>query len=142
MNKRKRLIAVGTFIAAYAVAYEAGSWGTVYLLDWWDPKFGNQRGNIAFGRDIMTFFLMIAVLSFLAGSAVHWRWIDSAQPGLLASSSAAVAVLSHSALLMFSILTREFHGYAWSMIGGLAFLFGGPAASAVLTFGFFSRHRT
>jgi hypothetical protein len=142
MNRRRYVLAVLSFTAAYAVAYEASNWGTIYLLDWWDPKFGDRRGNIAFGHEIMPFFLIVALISFLAGAASRWKRIGTAQSGLVAWSSAVVALVSQSALLLGGWLTKGSHGTVWVTISAWTLLLAGPAVLTMIVFTVASRRRS
>lgn len=90
----------------------------------------------------MPLFAVVALSSFLAGAAFHWKWIGTASLRLLAWSSAAVAIVSESALLSFSVLTRDSQVTGWVMFGAWALLLGGPATAALIVFGLLSRPKT
>lgn len=89
---RLLLVAFAAFARTHAAGLEATTWISVYLLDWWDSKFGDQAGNIQFSHLIMPLFVAVAIFSFAPAVAVHRRWIQTARPSAVASASAAAAL--------------------------------------------------
>jgi len=121
------LIAFATFAVTYAAGFEATSWISVYLLDWWDPKFGDQAGNIRFSHQIMPLFVAVAMFSFAAAVALHRRWIQTARPRTVGWAAPAAAILSHSAEFLFGVATRD-RVSTMVVIVGWSLLLAGPAA--------------
>jgi hypothetical protein len=131
---RLLLIAFAAFGVAHAALFEATTWISVYLLDWWDPKFGDQAGNIRFSHQIMTLFGAAAIFSFAPAVALHRRWIQTAPPRIVAWASAAGAILSHSAQFAFGLATRHIPVSGAVMIVGWSLLLAGPAVFGTAAF--------
>jgi hypothetical protein len=124
---RLLLITFAAFAVTHAAAFEATTWVSVYLLDWWDPKFGDQAGNIRFSHQVMPLFVAVAILSFAPAVALHRRWIQTARPRTVAWASAAGAILSHSAQFLFGVATRDRPVSSAVMIVSWSLLLAGPA---------------
>ena len=124
---RGLILALVAFTVAYSAAYLATNWIAVYLLDWWDPKFDGRRGNIVFGQEIMPFFVVVAVVSFLFAVSFHWPWLRIAQSKTLVWASAGGAVLAHSAEFLLNVALRDVDGGAALTVINWILLLSGPA---------------
>jgi len=131
---RLLLVAFAAFVVTYAAGFEATTWISVYLLDWWDPKFGDQAGNIRFDHQIMPLFVAVAFFPFVPAVALHRRWIQTARPRTVAWASAAGALLSHSAQFLFGVATRDRPVSGVLMIVGWSLLLAGPAVFGTTAF--------
>jgi hypothetical protein len=131
---RLLLIAFAAFAGAHAAGFEATTWISVYLLDWWDPKFGDQAGNIRFDHQIMPLFVAVGIFSFAPAVALHRRWIQTARPRTVAWASAAGAILSLSAEFLFGVATRDRPASGAVMIVGWTLLLAGPAVFGTTAF--------
>lgn len=131
---RLLLVAFAAFAVTHAAGFEATTWISVYLLDWWDPKFGDRAGNIRFSHEIMPLFVAVSIFSFAPAVALHWRWIQTARPRTVAWASAAGALLSHSAQFLFGVATRDRPVSGVVMIVGWSLLLAGPAAFGTAAF--------
>ena len=61
------VVAATLFTVAYGLGAELTNYVSVYHLGMIDPKFGDARGNLDFGRGLLPLFVPIATASFLAG---------------------------------------------------------------------------
>src|SRR5688572_28935027 len=119
-----------TFVVLAAGIGEIGNWISVYWLGLWDPKFGDQRGNIEIGRQALPIFLAVAVASCCGGAWSHRSWLNTR----LAKAVSAGAITSVALGLLFWGLvsaTRNLNGAAESVsifIGQLI-VFAGPAGT-------------
>jgi hypothetical protein len=130
------------FPLTYCVLYEALNWFSVYVLDWWDPKFGDRRGSIAFGHQLLPVFLSVAVVSHAVGFAVCWRRARELSPARLALAGIVAAALAETAAFLFSLATRgrgANPGMTLTLIGP-ALLFLGPGAFTAVTLSMTTRH--
>lgn len=121
------------FAVAYALAFEASSWVGVYWLDWWDGKFGDRAGNIAFDHQLLPFFAGLALLSHLFASIPLRQRLRGAPAGRLAAVGVAAAVAAHGTWFLFAVATRSVgvHG-AWAgaaHTAGMFLLVGGPGVA-------------
>ena len=131
---RLLLVAFAAFAVTDAAGFEATTWISVYLLDWWDPKFGDQAGNIRFDHQIMPLFVAVAIFSFAPAVALHRRWIQTARPGTVGWASTAAAILSHSAEFLFGVATRDRPVSGAVMIVGWTLSLAGPAVFGTTAF--------
>ena len=120
-------LALIAFTFAYSAAYEATNWISVYLLDWWDPKFGGRRGNIDFGHMLMLPFVVVALVSFLFALVFHWPWLRTAPSKPVMWASAGGALLANSAVFLFNLALREVDGGSALAVINWILLLGGPA---------------
>lgn len=122
------------FAAVYAAAFEAVDWVSVYVLDWWEPKFLSREGNIQFGREIMPLFLAASTVSYAFGAARHWRALAITPATRVLAVGAITAVLAVAVLFGFGVATRGTHGGLFVSVCGLGLLISGPAAFAAALF--------
>ena len=102
--------AVLSFAAIYAVGIELTNRVSVFYLDFWDPKFHDQAGNIAVFHDVLPIFVSLASLSFLVGLSVHRTWLAHARilpvvvGGGLSGAAASLLPIVDPALQSFESL--------------------------------------
>jgi hypothetical protein len=129
-------LAIVAFTVTYAAAYEVTNWGTVYLLDWWDPKFGDRLGNVAVGHQIMPLFLVVAVASFLVAVRWHRLWLRTAPNKLVVFATVTGAFLVQSIELLWGLAFRDVQTGPATTIAGWILLLGGPALFSGAAFAF------
>jgi hypothetical protein len=130
------------FAATYAAAFEASDWISVYVLDWWDPKFGNRQGNLQFGREIMPLFVIVSTLSFAVGAAAFWGRLRKAATSRVLLTGIVAAILAEGLLFGFGLATRRSAGDQLVRFCGFALLFGSPALFGAASFLITSSGRT
>lgn len=118
------LLSLAVFALSYGLAADASSWFSIYRLHSWDTKFGSPAGNLAFAREVLPLFVVIGLLSHLAGLLSQWRWLADARLTAVAGVAAGVGVLAVAiwaalALLTAGVPTRS----AWNGIVNATTLF-------------------
>jgi hypothetical protein len=135
------LLPVVTFAAVYAVGAALVNRIRVYWFGFWDQKFVNQAGSVAFADEVLPIFVAIATLSFLAGLSVQRAIAGRAAPAAGAVAG-GICGLTASVLLLTEPCLRHMGvraGFA-AVVGMVAFL-AGPAAVAVIGFEVLGRRR-
>jgi len=131
------LLVVLTFLVVYAGTAALANRVSVYWLDFWDPKFRDQVGNVAVADEVLPVFAAIATLVFLAGLAV--------QRAALARKAPTVAEAALCAGIAGGLLLAEpglrYLGAPRSIAGvaGMAAFWAGPAVVATVVPWVFSR---
>jgi hypothetical protein len=100
-------LAVMSFLAAYTAEYEAQNWIGVYWLDWWDPKFGSKEGTIAFGNEILPFFLSAAMVSWTIGTIFVTRSMLAASTARVVYGNAMAGILAAAVPFCLSVAARD-----------------------------------
>lgn len=127
-----KLLASAAFAAVYAVGSQWAHRVTVLTFDLWDPRLGDQAGNVAVLAQALPVFVGCATLSFLGGMAVSsYADVD----GRRAVAGGAIAGGVASLLLFAEPVLRqlgELRGLP-GLLGGVLF-WTGPGLAAAATF--------
>jgi hypothetical protein len=114
--------------------YEAQNWIGVYWLDWWDPKFGSRRGNIAVGHEMMPFFLLAAAIAWTIGAAFVWRSMLAASTARVLWRNAAAGTLAATVPFCLSVALHDTPQSDFLSLFMLAVTFCGPGLFAAAFF--------
>ena len=137
--KVQNLVALLAFPAAYAVLDEALNWTSVYVFDWWDPKW-TRRANVAIGHDLMPVMVSIAFASFLVGAALRLSWVRRARALNIAWASGAAAVMAQIVPWTFGLLTRHLQIGGAAAMAALTLIVMAPGLFVTWTFAVAQRH--
>jgi hypothetical protein len=120
------ILCLCSFAVVYAATSEVGNWVTVYWLDFWDPKFHDQQGNIAVGRQVLPILVAIASTSCFIGARKHGARLNTRMKSAIASGVVS-GFLSSAAFFAWVAITRHLRGRFEAIaifIGQLLFLAG------------------
>ena len=128
------LLAVLIFAVVYAAATAVVDRISVYWLGFWDPKFGDQAGNVAVADEGLPVFVALATLMFLVGLGSQRAALGRMTPAVVALG-AAVCGVSAGLLLLADPGLRQL-GINQAVTGtiGIMAFWAGPAAMAVVVF--------
>jgi hypothetical protein len=129
-----KLLAVVMFAAVYAASAIVVDRISVYWLELWDPKFGDQAGAVAFTDEVLPILVGLATLLFLAGLSVQSTAVGRVSPAA-ATVRGAVCGLAAGVLLLTDPVLRH-SGVHEGVVGvaGFVAFWAGPAAVAMLGF--------